>query len=92
MAVIVCLWCGKRRVVSECRTHLMYCCVACFRASQQPDPVAVASLGRRGLTQREAAEVIGISYPQFRRWVKSLGLRDMFPANGAAASFAVSLR
>lgn len=45
---------------------------------------AIARAGRMGLTQREAAATLRVSYPHFRRLVSKSGLRDLFPANGRA--------
>jgi hypothetical protein len=45
----------------------------------------VRRVARLCATQKRAAMVLGVSYPQFIRVVKKLGIRDAFPANGAAS-------
>lgn len=39
-----------------------------------------------GMLQKDIAAVLGVSYVQFRRYVKRAGIRDMFPAHGGAAA------
>ena len=64
-------------------------CYQCYKAAILPR-IGVLSrediLSHAGLLQTDAAALLGISYVQFRRTVKRLGIRDMFPRHGGEAS------
>lgn len=65
---------------------IAYCSRACYVADFGQivgiTPGDIERAGKMGLTQKEAAERLRVSYPHFRRLVIKAGLRDHFPALG----------
>ena len=39
-----------------------------------------------GMLQKDVAAVLGVSYVQFRRYVRKAGIRNLFPAHGGASA------
>lgn len=70
-----------------------YCSVSCYQS--MPFPRLKISVGdivkisQKVHNQQIAADLLGVSYSQFRRVVSKLNLRHCFPAWGGGAKFAV---
>ena len=67
----------------------------CYRSEAFPrlrdrmeyDPVEeIMEYAAMGITQKDTAAILGISYRQFRRVVRRMGLRGLFLAHGGAAT------
>lgn len=90
---LVCPACGKLHKRCASWRYGDYCSRKCYFAMpfpRRPD-IKVADLERvcrMYLTQKRAAEAIGVSYRQFRRVVHKLNLNHHFPLRYGAASWA----
>ena len=62
-------------------------CRTCYLAQMFPRLKVRDDLSAyAGMLQKDVAAVIGVSYVQFRRYIKETGLRTLFPAHGGASA------
>ena len=88
--ILRCPACGKVHRKHQGWSGGDYCCRECYLS--MPFPLHphiqlsdVRRVARMHSTQLRAAEALGVSYPQFVRAVKKLGIRDQFAQRGAAS-------
>jgi len=75
---------GCKKPTPDQRSRRHYACykIAMFpRLGIRDDLTAYA-----GMLQKDVAAALGVSYVQFRRYVRKAGLRGLFPAWGGASA------
>ncbi len=82
-----CKYCGKRFQPNGGNHHGPYCCRSCYLSMLFPRKGITAGdiEGCFGMTIKDAAHVLDVSYAQLRRKLnRNPDLRAQFPANGGA--------
>lgn len=94
--LISCYQCGRVWRVPPSREHLQYCSTTCLKEARRiVAEERVAALKRYaslGLTRKEAAAALKLSYPHTWRLIKKAKIGHLFPDNGVDASIWAKLR